>query len=130
MANSDEQHGSNKVHGDKLAAGGGHTAAAPGAPAGSTAGAAPAANTNDAASDSAAIDPDRPDRAAEPGTGGLMPGNYEQAGGEGGHRAGEHGVAQEDDVTRAPGSRVPHPETDPSIRQRALDIANGGKARS
>jgi len=123
MANSDEQHGSNKVHGDKLAAGGGHTAAAPGAPAGSTAGAAPAAGAGDAA----AVNPDR---AAEPGTGGLMPGNYEQAGGEGGHRAGEHGVAEEDDVIRAPGSRVPHPESDPSIRQRALDVANGGEARS
>ncbi|CAA9362208.1 MAG: hypothetical protein AVDCRST_MAG11-4198, partial [uncultured Gemmatimonadaceae bacterium] len=32
MANSDEQHGSTKVHGDKLATGAGHTAAAPGAP--------------------------------------------------------------------------------------------------
>lgn len=110
MANSDEQHGSNKVHGDKLATGAGHTAAAPGAPSG--AGGAPGAGGVD-----------------EPGTGGLMPGNYEQAGGEGGHAPGEHGVADEDDVIRAPGSRVPHPESDPSIRQRALDSASGGPGK-
>ena len=119
MANSDEQHESTKVHGDKLATEAGHTAAAPGSP-----GAAPAAG------DAHAINPDRPDRAAEPGTGGLMPGNYEQAGGEGGHRGGERGVADEDDQIRAPGSRVPHPESDPAARQRALDAARGGQGAS
>ena len=116
MANSDEQHGSTKVHGDKLATGAGHTAAAPGAP-----GAPPAGGAEGAIN---------PDRAAESGTGGLMPGNYEQAGGEGGHRAGEHGVADEDDQIRAPGSRVPQPESDPAARQRALDIARGGQGAS
>ena len=119
MANSDEQHGSGKVHGDKLATGAGHTAAAPGSP--GAPGASPAAG------DARAINPDHPDRASEPGTGGLMPGNYEQAGGEAGHRAGEHGVADEDDQIRAPGSRVPHPESDPAARQRALDVARGGQ---
>jgi hypothetical protein len=118
MANNDEQHGSTKVHGDKLATDAGHTAAAPGAPGDAGGGAAAGAAAGTAA-----------DRAGEPGTGGLMPGNYEQAGGEGGHAAGERGVAHEDDVIRAPGSRVPHPESDPSIRQRTLDIANGGKAQ-
>jgi hypothetical protein len=120
MANNDEQHGSSKVHGDKLATGAGHTAAAPGTP-----GDAPGAPGADAPVSGAAGG----DRAPEPGTGGLMPGNYEQGGGEGGHAAGERGVAHEDDAIRAPGSRVPHPESDPSIRQRALDIANGGKAQ-
>ena len=112
MANGDEQHESTKVHGDKLATAG-HTAAAP-----------------TTARDARAVNPDHPDETAEPGTGGLMPGSYEQAGGEGGHRAGEQGVAHEDDVIRGPGSRVPQPELDPSVRQRALDIANGGEART
>ena len=120
MANSDEQGGSTKVHGDKLATGAGHTAAAPGAPGAS----APAGG------DANAINPDHPDRAAERGTGGLMPGNYEQAGGEGGHRAGERGVADEDDQIRAPGSKVPHPESDPAARQRALDVARGEQGAS
>lgn len=116
MAHSDEQQESSKVHGDKLATAG-HTAAAPDA-------------ARSAARDTGAVNPDHPDQTAEPGTGGLMPGSYEQAGGEGGHRAGEQGVAHEDDLIRGPGSRVPHPELDPSIRQRALDIANGGTTRS
>ncbi len=114
MANSEEQHGSSKVHGDKLATGAGHTAAAPGAP-------------GDGAGDARALNPDQ---SSQPGTGGLMPGNYEQAGGEGGHADGERGTADEDDVIRAPGSRVPQPESDPSLRARALDIANGGEAPS
>jgi hypothetical protein len=117
MATNDEQHESSKVHGDKLATSG-HTAAAPGTPA--------------PAGDARAINPDHPDQRTAPGTGGLMPGSYEQAGGEAGHADGERGAADEDDVIRAPGSRVPHPELDPSIRQRALDIAkgSGGEARS
>ena len=102
-----------KVHGDKLAhpSAAGRTAAAPDALA--------------AAGDEAAIDPDHPDRTSEPGTGGLMPGSYEQAGGEGGHRAGERGVAHEDDVIRAPGSRVPDPRADPRQRAAALGVAKG-----
>ena len=36
-----------------------------------------------------AINPDHPDRSSQPGSGGLMPGNYEQAGGEAGRDAAE-----------------------------------------
>jgi hypothetical protein len=73
--------------------------------------------------DERAINPDHPDRASEPGTGGLMPGSYEQAGGEAGHGAGESGPAREG--VRGPGSRVPDPAANPNARERALDIARG-----
>ncbi len=53
------------------------------------------------------INPDHPERDSERGTGGLMPGNYEQAGGEAGHGAGEGNPAVE--RVRGPASKVPNP---------------------
>ncbi len=103
-----------KVHGDKLghASAAGRTAAAPDVAA--VAG-APAAV------------PESREHPAEPGTGGLMPGSYEQGGGEAGHRPGEGAPVIE--AVRAPGSRVPDPKADPRLREVALDIAEGGHHR-
>ena len=70
-----------------------------------------------------AINPDHPDRTSAPGTGGLMPGNYEQAGGEAGHAAGDSAPPTEG--VRAPGSRVPDPAAHPEARRAALDVADG-----
>lgn len=85
--------------------------------------------------DAEAINPDHPDRASEPGTGGLMPGSYEQAGGEAGKASrgsgadpGSGPASTPQPATphiRAPGSKVPDPRAHPEEREAALDIASG-----